>query len=287
MKGLHGGIPIAVLAAVARAQVDVIGGSDGFDSGNAGGVITENDFGRATHEVNKDDHHVDINTKTKVDVDYDAYPDPYWHHWHPDGRPHWRRGHGGDTTVIGGPNGIDTGNDAALPTKNEAVSSVKETNLDDHSDHLKASANVDVNSHWHHWKRQPSRWNPPATVIDGPGGIDTGNSASLPTTNKFASFYKEHNKDDHSVDIDQKFKYDYDVHGHPYPVPVPAHPWKRDPSHHHPPATVIDGPGGIDTGNSASLPTTNEFASFYKEHNKDDHSVDIDQKFKYDYDVHG
>ncbi|PLB54781.1 hypothetical protein P170DRAFT_24711 [Aspergillus steynii IBT 23096] len=289
MKGLHGGIPIAVLAAVARAQVDVIGGSDGLDSGNAGGVSTDNDFSRATTEVNKDDHHVDVNTKTKVDVDVDAYPDPYWHHWHPYGPPHWRkaRGHPG-TTVIGGPNGIDTGNDASLPTKNEFASFYKEHNQDDHSVDVDNKLHYEYDVHGHPypvpvWKRDPKFWNPPATLIDGPHGIDTGNDASLPTKNEFASFYKEHNQDDHSVDIDNKLHYEYDVHGHPYPVPV----WKRDPKFWNPPATVIDGPGGIDTGNSASLPTKNEFASFYKEHNQDDHSVDIDNKLHYEYDVHG
>ncbi|KAA8642339.1 uncharacterized protein ATNIH1004_011283 [Aspergillus tanneri] len=131
-------------------------------------------------------------------------------------------------------------------------------------------------------------------IISGPGGDDVGNSASVPSTNEFASLYGEKDQDDHSVDIDKTFDYNYEVHDHPVLVPVKEKKPEPKPHHHQPPYyphqphnTLIDGSGGVDTGNSASVSTNNAFASLYNEDKKDDHSVDIKENFDYDYEDHG
>ncbi|KAA8648885.1 putative GPI anchored protein [Aspergillus tanneri] len=364
MKGLHGGIPIAVLAAVARAQyseliggnidhqvdVDVhprpphhhwrpradgshahghdhdrgdatlIGGSGGVDSGNSASVPSTNQFSSLYDEDNKDDHSVDIDHDVDWGVDSGnsaSVPstNQFSSLYDEDNKDDHSVDIDHDVDW-----GVDSGNSASVPSTNQFSSLYDEDNKDDHSvdiDHdVDVNHDIDVDVHAkppHHHPRPPHHHPRPrahgshahghdhdrgdATLIGGSGGVDSGNSASVPSTNQFSSLYNEDNKDDHSVDIDDKFDLDHnvdvDVYGRPpHHHPRPAHHhWKPRADgghgHHHDysDATIIGGPKGADSGNSASVPSTNQFASLYDEDNKDDHSVDIDDKFDLDHNV--
>ncbi|KAI9037867.1 putative GPI anchored protein, partial [Aspergillus affinis] len=252
-------------------------------------------------EHNKDDHSVDIDQKFKYDYDVHGHPYPVPVPAHP-----WKRDPSRShppATVIDGPGGINSGNAAANPTKNELGLAYSETNIDDHSVDIDQKTNVDVDNHWDypvpvpayphhpHWPHHLKARQFGNTVIDGPGGVDRGSDAAIPTKNGFAFGYSETNIDDHSVDIDTKTDVDIDTDFHAVPYPVHYHP---HPHHFHGRGlgdTVIDGPGGVDSGNGFSAPTDNEFASFYDETNLDDHSftgkaaadVDIDNHYPYPY----
>ncbi|THC94104.1 hypothetical protein EYZ11_006433 [Aspergillus tanneri] len=315
-----------------RGDATLIGGSGGVDSGNSASVPSTNQFSSLYDEDNKDDHSVDIDHDVDVnhDIDVDVHAKPPHHHprpphHHPRPRAHDSHAHGhdhdrGDATLIGGSGGVDSGNSASVPSTNQFSSLYDEDNKDDHSvdiDHdVDVNHDIDVDVHAkppHHHPRPPHHHPRPrahgshahghdhdrgdATLIGGSGGVDSGNSASVPSTNQFSSLYNEDNKDDHSVDIDDKFDLDHnvdvDVYGRPpHHHPRPAHHhWKPRADgghgHHHDysDATIIGGPKGADSGNSASVPSTNQFASLYDEDNKDDHSVDIDDKFDLDHNV--
>ncbi|OJJ67271.1 hypothetical protein ASPBRDRAFT_353149 [Aspergillus brasiliensis CBS 101740] len=247
-----------------RSGPTLINGESGIDTGNSASLPFTNGFSSTVNEAHSDDHSSTIN-KDKTVVDKDQ------HHGH-HGQHHWVRD-GKD--LINGESGIDTGNSASIPITNAFSSTVNEAHSDDHSaDINKDKTVVDKEhpkhpqhpEHHHHWVRDSE------DLIKGESGIDTGNSASLPTTNGLSSTYSEATKDDHSVDVDK----DYTA------VVKPEHPEKHHWPHHHPRGernapTLINGESGIDTGNSASLPTTNGFSSTYNEASKDDHSVDVNK----------
>ncbi|PWY87787.1 hypothetical protein BO70DRAFT_378336 [Aspergillus heteromorphus CBS 117.55] len=246
-------------------QGDVIGGPDGVDTGNTASIPFTNTFTSGVSEDYKDDHSVDVNKdKTVVDP---AHP---WRH-------HWVRGEGHDHDhlegdVIGGPGGVDTGNTAAIPFTSTFTSGVSEDYKNDHSvDVNKDKTVVDPAHPWHHpWARGHGEDHFEGDVIGGPDGIDTGNSAIIPTTNSFSSSVNEDYKDDHSLDVN-KDKTVVD------PVHPWHHPWARGHGEDHFEGDVIGGPDGIDTGNSAIIPTTNSFSSSVKEDYKDNHGVDVNK----------
>ncbi|KAL4922362.1 hypothetical protein BDW62DRAFT_52181 [Aspergillus aurantiobrunneus] len=249
MKGLHGGIPLAVLAAAARAQ-DVIGGPKGADVGGHASIPTKNTFSSSVDDDYKDDHSVDI----KHDFDIDNH-----HHW-----PHpWKRGHP-ETSVIDGPEGDDVGNSASVPTVNTFSSEVEDEYTDNHS----VDAKNDVDIDHKHGRPHPKRGHPETSVIDGPEGADVGNSAAIPTVNSFSSDVDEDYKDDHHWD--QKNELDVE---RPW-----GFPWKRG----HPDTSVIGGPSGDDVGNAATNPTSNSFSSNVDEDYKDDHHWDLQNEVDVD-----
>ncbi|KAL4983386.1 hypothetical protein BDW68DRAFT_35111 [Aspergillus falconensis] len=241
MKGLHGGIPLAVLAATARAQAQVIGGPSGADIGNHASIPTENTATTTVNEDFKDDHSFELEHEVKV------FPPGHGHHKRVAGGP------GG--SVIGGPSGDDIGNAFGAATVNSFSSEVNEAYKDDHSVDIDKTTIVKP----HHHRRGDNFPEVPVkpTVIGGPSGDDIGNVADIPTLNEFASSVTESYVDDHSVDVDKN-------------TIVKPH-WRRQ----H--GSVLDGPGGDDVGSAAFLANVNEFSSSFTGKYKDDHSVDIDK----------
>jgi hypothetical protein len=243
MKGLQGGIPLAVLAATARAQVQVMGGPGGADVGNHASIPTENTATSTVNEDFKDNHSFELEHEVKV---------------YPPGHDHHKRAAGGPgTSVIGGPSGDDIGNGFAAASVNTFSSEVNEDYKDDHSVDIDKTTIVKPN---HHHRRRgdnfPEVPDKP-TVIGGPSGDDIGNVADIPTLNEFASSVTESYVDNHSVDVDKN-------------TIVKPH-WRRQHS------SVIDGPSGKDVGSAAFLTDVNKFSSSFTGKYKDDHSVDIDK----------
>jgi hypothetical protein len=98
------------------------------------------------------------------------------------------------------------------------------------------------------------------TVIGGPGGVDIGNIADIPTWNSFFSSVDESYKDDHSVDVDKT---------------TIVEPHKRAQRLGDDDDTLIDGPDGIDIGNVYTAATLNSINTQTHENVNDDHSVKI------------
>ncbi|PWY87144.1 hypothetical protein BO94DRAFT_466146 [Aspergillus sclerotioniger CBS 115572] len=230
-----------------RVHEDLISGAGGIDTGNSAAIPITNGFSSTVNEASADDHSVKLD-KDKTIVD----PEHHRDFTHPH---HHVRGEAGGPTLLGGASGVDTANGAAIPITNGFSSSVNEYSSDDHSvdaDFKDTLVRPGVH-HPHHGR----------DLFGGPGGIDTGNSVVIPITNAFASSDNEVSSDDHSADVNSKDT-----------VVAP-------PDHHHPhhvPRDLISGASGIDTGNSAVLPITNEFASSYNDHSSDDHSADVNVK---------
>ncbi|CBF85639.1 hypothetical protein AN1827.2 [Aspergillus nidulans FGSC A4] len=243
MKGLHGGIPLAVLAATARAQVQVMGGPGGTDVGNHASIPTENTATNTVNDDFKDDHSFELEHEIEV------YPPGHGHHKRVAG------GHG--PSVISGPSGDDIGNGFAAASVNTFSSEVNEDYKDDHSVDIDKTTIIKPD-HKHHHRRGDNFPEVPhkPTVIGGASGDDIGNVADIPTVNEFASSVTESYVDNHSVDVDKN-------------TIVKPH-WRRQHS-------VIDGPSGDDVGNAAFLADVNKISSSFTGKYKDDHSVDVDK----------
>ncbi|KAL4781376.1 hypothetical protein BJX76DRAFT_18098 [Aspergillus varians] len=247
----------------------VIGGAGGVDVGNSADIPTLNSFSSGVREDYKDDHSVDIDSKTVIKP---ASP-PHPHFW-----PHHDRRDGhkasGKTTVLGGPSGGDVGNSVDKPTVNTASSAVNEEYKDDHSFDFDSKTDIKVPPPPTFWPHYPRRDGEPEkkTVVGGASGVDVGNSADVPTVNSASSEVKESYKDDHSFDFDSKTDIE---------VPPPPTFWPHYPRRDGVPEkkTVVGGPGAVDVGNTASLPTVNKFSASYTGKYSDDHSVDVDGSF--------
>ncbi|PYI03424.1 hypothetical protein BO78DRAFT_375274 [Aspergillus sclerotiicarbonarius CBS 121057] len=237
-----------------REEPDLIGGAHGIDTGNSAAVPITNGFSSAVNEAHADDHSVDLNKdKTVVDTD---------HH-----RPHhWPRG---EPDLIGGAHGTDTSNSAAVPITNTFSSGVSETHSDDHSADVNKDKTVihpeehHPEDHRHHHGIRGNE-----DLIGGAGGIDTGNTATIPITNGFSSTVNEASTDDHSAKVDK----DKTV------VAPEHHPDFHHPHHIRGEPSLIGGASGVDTANGAAIPITNGFSSSVNEYSADDHSVDADLK---------
>ncbi|KAL4936134.1 hypothetical protein BDV06DRAFT_112272 [Aspergillus oleicola] len=245
MKGLVGGIPIALLAAAAHAQAQsqVIGVPSGPDVGGAASFPTKNEASSAVKDEYNDNHSFDLDSD--VHISPPAFPQPGFGHWK-------RKGGEPESTVIGGPSGPDVGNSADIPTVNTFSSEVTDEYNDNHSFDVDATTIIKPP---HYWRRGDE----PATVIGGPSGPDVGSSASIPTVNEFSSEYTATYTGDHHVDVDST---------------VVVKPHKRTG-----PATVIGGPSGPDVGNAADIPTLNSFSSTVDDTYNDDHHFEFDSDF--------
>ncbi|KAL4971027.1 putative GPI anchored protein [Aspergillus stella-maris] len=293
MKGLVGGIPIALLAAAAHAQAQsqVVGGPGGPDVGSAASFPTKNEASTSVKDEYSDNHSFDL------DSDVHISPPEFPHPYSPPGFGHWKRKAGEpESTVIGGPSGPDVGNAADIPTVNTFSSEVDDDYNDNHSWDVDATTVIKPPApHW--WRRGEE----PATVIGGPSGPDVGNSASFSTVNKFSSEYTGKYSDDHHVDFDSTVV--VKPPGHPalgfhHPMhqgrsdrrnvndPPDVHDDDDEPGYEGrvgkkraAPATVIGGPSGPDVGSSADIPTVNTFTSTVDEDWDDDHHVHVDSDF--------
>ncbi|KAE8150906.1 hypothetical protein BDV25DRAFT_103425 [Aspergillus avenaceus] len=287
MKGLQTGIPLAVLAAVARAQA--IGGAHGIDTGNDAALEFSNDYYSEVNDFFKDDHSVDLDSDTHIVAPPPPPPIP---HGGPHGGP---PGHGGDhhrrrhvnPALISGPGGIDTGNDAAWENENTAASKVKDTVKDDHSIDIDEDKDIKIITpppHKPHGPPHHGHGGPKghgeherrgvAPAINGPGGIDTGNDAGWKSSNDYYSEVNDKTIDDHSLDVDE------DIDIVKKPARPPHHPHHRRSGaekHEHPAPPAIGGSNGMDTGNIASFESENDYGSVVHDLYKDDHSVDIDK----------
>ncbi|KAI9375193.1 hypothetical protein BJX61DRAFT_540090 [Aspergillus egyptiacus] len=282
MKGLHGGIPLAVLAATARAQVRPAGGVG--DVGNYGGSFPAYNVKTTNVQQDiKDDHSIEL------EHEYEVHVYPVHDHGKDYGHGHdydKRSAEAPEGTALGGPGGIDVGNNADLPTLNTAY---EETNVkvkDDHSVDYDEETFIKVPEKEHHWKPEHDwkegegehHWRRDGpTALGGPAGVDVGNNAGLPTLN---TAYEETNvksKDDHSLDVDKTTLIKVPKKDHDW---KPEHDWKKGEGEHHwrrDGPTALGGPAGVDVGNNAGLPTLN---TAYEETNvksKDDHSLDVDK----------
>ncbi|KAL2870397.1 putative GPI anchored protein [Aspergillus lucknowensis] len=292
MKGLHGGIPLAILAATARAQVDVTGGSivahhrrnegphgatviggpSGVDVGNTADIPTLNEFSSSVDEAYTDDHSVDVDKDTFI------------------GGGHWRRGE--RTDVLSGPGGVDVGSSASIPTVNEFSSSFTGKYKDDHSVDVDKTTVIKPSHHdgWEGWAHRDghaaygfhhpnhqARNDDPANVIGGPSGVDVGNSADIPTLNSFSSSVDETYDDDHSVDVDKTFI-----------VKPDHHHWRaRAQRQGGEDTTILGGPDGLDSGNAFGATTVNSVDTATSEAVDDDHSVEIESHDVIKPDYHG
>ncbi|PLB37902.1 putative GPI anchored protein [Aspergillus candidus] len=127
-----------------------------------------------------------------------------------------------------------------------------------------AQVNGASNVRRHHVEYVPSG----NTVIGGPSGSDSGNSASIDFESEFSSKVNDAQVDDHGVDVDKTTDY------HPHPVhneveegfsdpfpepllaPIPLAMKKRQEGN-----TAIGGTSGSDVGNAADLSFDSEFDS--------------------------
>ncbi|KAJ5208547.1 hypothetical protein N7449_002926 [Penicillium cf. viridicatum] len=202
-------------------------------------------------------------------------------------------------TAIGGPSGND--NDGGFVSPYSASiktdTKVNQWNKDDHSIKLK---HTDVYPRppvvpvpfGHPAANHPQvpgagpfgkgkRGAPGGTAIGGPSGNDEGQSFDMSVTGVFNTEVEDENKDDHSIDIENK---------HVYPAPFVVHP----PPHFGGPSrggynpsafgkrfgpygggTAIGGPSGNDGGQSFSAPTNIHTSTDVSEHNEDDHSIGL------------
>ncbi|GFF51285.1 hypothetical protein IFM62136_01748.1, partial [Aspergillus lentulus] len=265
MKGLVGGIPLALLvAAVANGHgeavqeegpVTLIGGPSGDDGGNSAAIAFDSTYGSGVKDNYKDDHSVDL----KNNVVGPAPPHPAVPGVH-------KRGDG-SLTFFDGPAGDDGGNSAGFEFDSAYSSVVEDWVKDDHSVDIKNTVITPPPPPFHPHPPHPpvpgfrKRGDPSVTLVGGPSGNDGGNSAEIEFDSSYSSGVKDAYKDAHSVDVDNHIV---------KPAPVPGS-YKRDGGD----TTFIGGPSGDDGGNSASFEFDSSYASSVKDWYKDDHSVDI------------
>ncbi|PYH40729.1 putative GPI anchored protein, partial [Aspergillus saccharolyticus JOP 1030-1] len=231
-------------------EVDVIGGPEGVDTGNTFAMPITNKFSSTVNDAYLDDHSRDFDIDTTI-VKPKSHPPNHFK----------ARGQREDVDVIGGPEGVDRGNDVGIPITNKFSSTVNEAYVDDHSRDIDVDTTI-VNPVHHgpaHLKARGDYEN--VDVIGGPEGVDRGNDVSIPITNKFSSTVNDYYQDDHSRDIDRDTTIVY-----------PHHHKVRE-EHEH--VDVIGGPGGVDTGNTFDMPITNKFSSVVNDAYVDDHSLDF------------
>ncbi|PLN86352.1 hypothetical protein BDW42DRAFT_93691 [Aspergillus taichungensis] len=118
----------------------LIGGPGGSDTGNDAGYDVENEFGSEVNDAFEDDHHIDYDEATDIHPhpvhnNINSYPVP-----HPVGVPLVVKRQG--NSVIGGPGGSDSGNDADYESEHELGSEVNEGHIDDH--HIDTSVVNDI-----------------------------------------------------------------------------------------------------------------------------------------------
>ncbi|RHZ50827.1 hypothetical protein CDV55_101337 [Aspergillus turcosus] len=265
MKGLVGGIPLALLvAAVANGYgigkghgdaghdgpTTVIGGPSGDDGGNSAAIDFDSSYSSEVKDAYKDDHSFHLKNNVVA---------PPMHGFRK--RGHSDAGHDGPATVIGGPSGDDDGNEAAIEFDSDYSSIVEDWYKDDHS--------MDIKNHIIHPPPVPgfrkrghrdAEPDGPTTVIGGPSGDDGGNSASIEFDSSYASSVKDWYKEDHS----------FDEKNHIVTPPL-MHGFRKRGDRG---ATVIGGPSGDDGGNSAEVEFDSSYASSVKDWYKDDHSFD-------------
>ncbi|EAW25153.1 putative GPI anchored protein [Aspergillus fischeri NRRL 181] len=254
MKGLVGGIPLALLvAAVANGHgeavqeegpVTLIGGPSGDDGGNSAAIGFNSSYSSGVKDNYQDDHSVDVNN-TVVAA---APPRPPVLGYHKRDDP--------AVTFLKGPSGNDGGNSAEIEFDSSYASDVEDWYKDDHS--LDKENHIITPPPIHGFRR---RDDPSVTLVGGPSGNDGGNSVEVEFDSSYASAVKDSYKDDHSVDIDNHI-----VH----PPPAPGFR-KRGGGE----TTFFGGPSGDDGGNSASFEFDSSYASSVKDAYKDDHSVDV------------
>ncbi|KAF4151019.1 hypothetical protein CNMCM6936_007967 [Aspergillus lentulus] len=265
MKGLVGGIPLALLvAAVANGHgeavqeegpVTLIGGPSGDDGGNSAAIAFDSTYGSGVKDNYKDDHSVDLkNTVVGPAPPHPAVPGVH------------KRGDG-SLTFFDGPAGDDGGNSAGFEFDSAYSSVVEDWVKDDHSVDIKNTVITPPPPPFHPHPPHPpvpgfrKRGDPSVTLVGGPSGNDGGNSAEIEFDSSYSSGVKDAYKDTHSVDVDNHIV---------KPAPVPGS-YKRDGGD----TTFIGGPSGDDGGNSASFEFDSSYASSVKDWYKDDHSVDI------------
>ncbi|KAF4215403.1 hypothetical protein CNMCM6457_006022 [Aspergillus fumigatiaffinis] len=266
MKGLVGGIPLALLvAAVANGHgepvqeegpVTLIGGPSGDDGGNSAAITIDSTYGSGVKDKYKDDHSVDL----KNTVVGAAPPHPPV--------PGVRKRGDGSLTFFDGPAGDDGGNSAGFEFDSAYASVVEDWVKDDHSADIKNTVITPPPPpppfHPHPHPPMPGfrkRGDPSVTFVGGPSGNDGGNSVAIEVDSSYASGVKDLYKDDHSVDVDNHIV---------KPAPAPGFR-KRGGGD----TTFFDGPSGDDGGNSASVEFDSSYGSSVKDWYKDDHSVDI------------
>ncbi|KAF9890850.1 hypothetical protein FE257_005421 [Aspergillus nanangensis] len=167
MKGLQTGISMAVLAAVARAQVTGVDGNGGVDTGNAASADFSNTHNTGIKNGHKDNHSGHFNSETNV------------------GPPHWPvRRFGPGVTNIDGNGGVDTGNAASADFSNKHDTGIANGYKDNHSGHFNSDTNI--------FKRGG------VTNIDGNGGADVGGAVKLGGKHDVNTQITNDYKDNHS-----------------------------------------------------------------------------------------
>ncbi|RAH75307.1 putative GPI anchored protein [Aspergillus aculeatinus CBS 121060] len=252
MKGLQAGIPLAALAAVARAT-SVIGGSQGEDRGSDAALPVDNKFRSEVNDYHSDDHSFDLDAKkTVIEPGHGRRP----HH------------HKAREEVIQSNDGLSEGSTYVKPQVHAESNNENSYHEDDHSLELEKDVVEVVPPHGHPKHHHARGGHEDVDVIGGPGGDDTGNSFALPITSKFSSTVNDAYVDDHSRDIDIDTTI-VKPKSHP-----PSH-FKARGEHEH--VDVIGGAEGIDTGNTFDMPITSKFSSVVNDAYIDDHSRDIDR----------
>ncbi|RAL11089.1 putative GPI anchored protein, partial [Aspergillus homomorphus CBS 101889] len=158
MKGLQAGLPMAALAAVARAT-SVIGGSQGEDRGSDAALPVDNKFRSEVNDYHSDDHSLDLDAKkTVIEPGHGRRP----HH-------HKARGEGGSN------DGFSDGSTYVKPQAHVENHNESAFHEDDHSVQLEKDVVEVVPPHGrghHHARGQHEN----VDLIGGPGGVDTGNT---------------------------------------------------------------------------------------------------------------
>ncbi|GIK03386.1 hypothetical protein Aspvir_007455 [Aspergillus viridinutans] len=267
MKGLVGGIPLALLvAAVANGHgeagqeegpVTLIGGPSGDDGGNSAAIAFDSSYSSSVKDTYKDDHSVDLKNTVVVP----APPQPPV--------SGFRKRDDGETTFFRGPSGNDGGNSAEIEFDSAYASVVEDWYKDDHSTDIKNTVIAPPPPPPHRRPPMPGfrrRGDPAVTFIKGPSGDDEGNSAGFEFDSAYSSVVEDWIKDDHSVDIKNT------VVTPPPPPPPPFHGFRKRQDGD---TTFFRGPSGDDGGNSVDVEFDSSYASAVEDWYKDDHSVDI------------
>ncbi|GFG20698.1 hypothetical protein IFM5058_10737, partial [Aspergillus udagawae] len=244
MKGLVGGIPLALLvAAVANGHgevaqdegpVTLIGGPSGTDGGNSAAITFDSSYSSSVKDTYKDDHDVGL----KNTVGGRAAPHP--------AVPGFDKRQDRDGTIFGGPSGNDGGNSAEIEFESAYSSVVEDWYKDDHSADIKNTVITPPPPH-PPFPGFRKRGGGDGTIFGGPSGNDGGNSAEIEFDSSYASAVEDWYKDDHSL-------YEENHIVHPPPVPGFRKRGGGD-------GTIFGGPSGNDGGNSVDVEFDSSYAS--------------------------
>ena len=253
MKGLHGGIPLAVLAAVARSQAQAVS------------------YDNQVNNWSSDDHSVHVHDNGPV---YPRAAASSGAVRHP------------PPTSVDGPTGDDQGQNLDIPISGHYSTEFTGWHHDDHH------VDVNNNNPYPYppWfgrralipSASPSSVPLPSSTpssgagsspesVSGPTGDDGGQSLTIPISGSYSSEFNNWRSDDHSTDVNNNGYWRRALLPNPSASQSSAQPSGTPASS----PDSVDGPTGDDGGQSLTIPISGYYSSEFNWWNKDDHSTDV------------